>query len=94
MRPGPRAIIELLSACAAAAAGVLAATQVRSIEFVAPLLDGEPVTTSVHYDPPTLLLTLLLAAATGVLVVLGVADLRRSRRRGQDVIQASSAGNC
>ncbi|ODR12531.1 hypothetical protein [Mycobacterium shimoidei] len=79
MRPGRRAIIELLSACAAAAAGVLAAAQVRSVEFIEPVLDGQPVTTSVAYDPPTLLLTLLLAAATGVLVVVGLADPRRSR---------------
>ena len=45
---------------------------------VAPVLDGEPQTTSVVYSPPLLVLSLLLATVAGVLVVVGIARLRRS----------------
>jgi hypothetical protein len=44
---------------------------------VAPVLSGEPQTTSVIYSPPLLALALLLAAIAGVLAVIGVARLRR-----------------
>ena len=40
---------------------------------VAPVVDGQPVTTSVVYDPSLLLLTLLLATAAGMLMVVGCA---------------------
>ena len=46
---------------------------------VAPVLDGEPQTTSVVYSPPLLVLSLLLATIAGVLAVLGVARLRRGQ---------------
>ncbi|MCG7596513.1 hypothetical protein [Mycobacterium sp. PSTR-4-N] len=43
---------------------------------VAPVLDGQPSTTSVVYYAPLLTLSLLLATIAGVLVVLAVARLR------------------
>ena len=68
----------------------------RSTVAVAPVAAGQPVTTSVVYDPPLLLLTLLLATAAGMLSVVGVARLRRAHRRisVQDASQASSPGSC
>ena len=47
---------------------------------VAPIATGQPVTTSVAYDPSLLLLTLLLATAAGMLAVVGAARLRRASR--------------
>jgi NO-binding membrane sensor protein with MHYT domain len=47
---------------------------------VAPVLDGEPMTTSVIYSPPLLVASLFLATVAGVLSVLGVARLRRTKR--------------
>jgi hypothetical protein len=44
---------------------------------VAPVANGQPVTTAVVYDPSLLLLTLLLATAAGMLLVVGIARLRR-----------------
>ncbi|GBE65254.1 hypothetical protein MFM001_17160 [Mycobacterium sp. MFM001] len=79
MSAGSRAVVELVLACAAVFGCVTAWSQVRSTVSVAPVLDGQPVTTSVVYDPPLLLLTLLLATAAGVLAVVGVANLRRAR---------------
>ena len=52
----------------------------RSTVAVAPVAAGQPVTTSVAYDPPLLLLTLLLATAAGMLAVVGAARLRRVSR--------------
>lgn len=48
---------------------------------VAPIADGQPATTSVVYQAPMLLLTLGLATAAGVLLVLGIAGLVRGRNR-------------
>lgn len=72
-----RAVVELMAACAAAAGCALSWLNVRSTVSVAPITDGEPSTTSVVYDPPLLLLTLLLATVAGVLAVVGAARLRR-----------------
>ena len=47
---------------------------------VAPIIEGEPLTTSLVYSPPLLALSLLLATVAGVLAVLGVARLRRASR--------------
>jgi hypothetical protein len=74
-----RARIELLLAVVAAVGCVLLWLAASSTVEVAPVLDGEPQTTSVVYSPPLLALSLLLATVAGVLVVLGVAR----RRRGQ-----------
>lgn len=72
-----RAVAELGLACAAVLGCALSWAQARSSVPVAPVTDGEPATTSVIYDPPLLLLTLLLATAAGVLAVVGIVRLRR-----------------
>jgi hypothetical protein len=75
-----RAVILL----ALALAGVLGCAacwlQVRSTVAVAPVAEGQPVTTAVVYDPQWLLLTLLLATEAGMMAVVGVARLRRANR--------------
>jgi hypothetical protein len=75
-----RAVIELVFACLAAVGCAMSWLGVRSTVAVAPVADGQPVTLSIVYDPQLLLLTLLLAAAAGVLAVLGAARLRRAGR--------------
>jgi NO-binding membrane sensor protein with MHYT domain len=75
------AVLELILACAAVVGCAISWSGVRSTVAVAPVADGQPVTTSVVYDPSLLLLTLLLAAAAGMLAVIGVARLRRAGRR-------------
>jgi hypothetical protein len=72
-----RAFIELALACAAVVGCAISWSGVRSTVAVAPVANGQPVTTSVVYDPALLLLTLLLATAAGMLAVVGVARLRR-----------------
>jgi hypothetical protein len=49
----------------------------RSTVAVAPVLEGEPQTTSVVYSAPLLVLSLLLATVAGVLAVVGISRLRR-----------------
>jgi hypothetical protein len=78
-----RAFIELALACAAVLGCAVSWSGVRSTMLVAPVADGQPVTTSVVYDPQLLLLTLLLATAAGILAVVGVARLTRLRRVGR-----------
>jgi hypothetical protein len=73
-----RARIELVLAVVAVAGCVLSWLAARSTVVVAPVLDGEPQTTSVVYSPPMLVLALILATVAGVLAVLGVARLRRT----------------
>ena len=74
-----RAVIALVLAFAAAAGCVLSwLAGVTSVE-VPPIIEGEPMTTSVVYSAPLLSLALLLATVAGVLAVLGVARLRRGR---------------
>jgi hypothetical protein len=75
-----RGIVELVLACAAAAGCAISWSGVRSTVAVAPVAHGQPVTTSVVYDPALLVLTLLLATAGGMLAVIGVARLRRAGR--------------
>lgn len=75
--PAIRAVGELALACAAVLGCMVSWSQVCSTALVAPIADGEPVTTSVSYDPRQLLLTLLLAAAAGVLGVVGAARMCR-----------------
>jgi hypothetical protein len=72
-----RARIELVLAVLAAAGCVLSWLAASSLMEVAPVLDGEPTTTSVVYSAPLLVLSLLLATVAGVLAVIGVARLRR-----------------
>lgn len=78
--PWIRAGVELALACAAAAGCALSWSKVVSPVQVAPVTDGEPVTTSVTYNPQLLMLVLVLAAAAGVLAVVGTARLWRARR--------------
>jgi len=75
-----RAVVELALAAAAAAGCAMSWLQVRYLVLVAPVIDGEPATTSVSYHPRMLLLAWVLAAAAGVLAVVGAARLRRVRR--------------
>jgi hypothetical protein len=72
-----RARIELLAALVAAVGCVLSWLAAGSTVVVAPVLEGEPQTTSVVYSPPLLVLSLLLVTAAGVLAVLGACRLRR-----------------
>jgi hypothetical protein len=73
-----QAFIALALACAAVVGCAVSWSAVRSTVAVAPVVDGQPVTTSVVYDPQLLLLTLLLATVAGMLAVVGVARLRRA----------------
>ena len=78
-----RARIELLMAVVAAAGCVVSWLAASSTVAVAPVLDGEPQTTSVVYSPPLLVLSLLLATIAGVLAVVGIARLRRNGTPGR-----------
>jgi hypothetical protein len=75
-----RAVVELLLACAAAVGCAASWSAVRTTVAVAPIVKDQPATTSVIYDPPMLLVTLLLAAVAGMLAVVGIARLRRTGR--------------
>jgi len=74
-----RARIELVAAAIAAVGCVLSWLAASSTVVVAPVLDGEPQTTSVVYSAPLLVLSLLLATVAGVLTVLGIAGLRSAK---------------
>jgi hypothetical protein len=74
-----RAAVELVLAVVAAAGSVWSWLAAQSIVMVAPVLEGEPQTTSVVYSPPMLVLMLLLASVAGILAVVGLARLRRVR---------------
>ena len=76
-----RGVVQLVIAAFAAVGCVRAWLRASSYAEVAPVIDGEPSTTSVIYDAPMLTLSLLLATVAGVCLVLGVANLRRRRRR-------------
>jgi hypothetical protein len=71
-----RAGVELLLAVVAAVGSVLSWLGASSTVVVAPVLEGEPMTTSMVYSPPMLVLSLLLATIAGALAVVGVARLR------------------
>ncbi len=73
-----RAILELLLAIVAAAGCVLSWLAAQSTVAVAPVIEGEPMTTSVIYSAPLLVLSLILATVAGVLAVVAVARLRRA----------------
>jgi hypothetical protein len=76
MRIRRRASVELLLALLAAAGAGWCWVAARSTVEVAPVLDGEPKTTSVVYYPPLLVLMLMLATVAGVLAVVAIARLR------------------
>ena len=75
-----RATVELVLAVVAAVGCVLSWLGASSTVVVAPVLDGEPKTTSVVYSPPLLVLSLILATVAGVLAVVAIARLRRGQR--------------
>jgi hypothetical protein len=75
-----RAVVELALAVAAVAGCTFSWSAVRSTVEVAPVVKDQPMTTAVVYDPSLLLLTLLLATAAGMLLVVGIARLRRVTR--------------
>ena len=75
-----RHVVQLVLAVIAAAGAVTAWSQVRSWVDVPPIIDGQPATVSVVYDPPLMMLSWLLATLAGVLVVLAVSGLRRVRK--------------
>lgn len=77
MRVRVRGIVELVLALVAAVGSVLSWIASMSTVQVPPILEGEPLTTSLVYSPPLLTLSLLLATVAGVLAVVGVTRLRR-----------------
>jgi len=72
-----RYVVQLLVALAATVGAALCWARVRSLVEVAPVTEGQPSTVSVVYDPPMMVLGLLLATVAGVLAIYGVAGLRR-----------------
>ena len=72
-----RHVAQVVLAVAATAGAALSWAQVQSLVDVAPITEGQPATVSVVYDPPMMVLTLVLATAAGVLATLGIAGLRR-----------------
>ncbi|MDR3661716.1 MAG: hypothetical protein P4L86_15255 [Mycobacterium sp.] len=69
----------LLIALLAALGCVISWLAASSVADVAPVLAGEPATTSVLYDPSYLALSLLLAALSGVLTVVGIGRWVRAK---------------
>jgi hypothetical protein len=80
MKQKRRGTVELVIGVVLAAGAVWAWFGAQSVITVAPILEGEPQTTSVAYSPPMLVLMLILAMVAGILVVDGVARLRRHAR--------------
>ena len=74
-----RALIELGLAFFALAAASVTWAHARHTVTVAPVADGQPVTTSLVYHPQVLVVTLVLITTAGVLEVVGVARLWRER---------------
>ena len=74
-----RPLIELSLAFFALAAASVTWAHARHTVTVAPVADGQPVTTSLVYHPQVLVLTLVLITTAGVLEVVGVARLWRER---------------
>ena len=73
-----RHLLELVLAAAAVLGAALCWVQAKTMVDVAPVTDGQAATVGVVYDPPMMVLTLVLATAAGVLAVLGVSGLRRA----------------
>lgn len=71
------AVVDLLVAAGAAVGSVQSWLAAGTTVDVAPILPGEPSTTSVIHSAPLLVLSLLLATVAGVFTVLGIARLRR-----------------
>lgn len=71
-----RRVLALTVAVLAAVGCVVSWLAASRTVVVAPVLDGQPSTTSVVYYAPLLTLSLLLATVAGVLVVLAMTRLR------------------
>ncbi|WP_418004852.1 hypothetical protein ACNO8X_07965 [Mycobacterium sp. PDNC021] len=69
----------LVAAVLAAVGSVVSWLAASSIADVAPVIPGEPVKTSVLYDPSFITLSVLLATLAGVLAVVGTARWRRAK---------------
>lgn len=78
-----RALVELTLACAALGGAGVSWLHARHTVRVAPVVDGQPFTSGLVYDPQQLLLTMVLMTAAGVLAVAGFTRLRRSLSRSQ-----------
>jgi uncharacterized RDD family membrane protein YckC len=74
---GRRVAVELALACLALAGAVWSGLNVAAVVDVPPIMDGQPATTSLEYDPPVLVLTLLLVTVAAVLVIVAVTRWRR-----------------
>lgn len=77
MSPRTRALLELVAALAAAVGCVASWAVASRAATAAPIAPGEPETAVTVYSAPMLALALLLATVAGVLLVVGVARLRR-----------------
>jgi len=73
-----RATIELVLAAVALIGSVVSWLAADSTADVAPVIAGEPAKTSTVYDPSLVTLALLLVTIAGVLLVVGMARLRRA----------------
>jgi hypothetical protein len=71
------AVLGLAAAVVAGVGSVLSWLAATSTVPVPPVLEGEPWTTSVVYNAPWLVFAMMLATIAGVLVVIGIALLRR-----------------
>ncbi len=78
MTASARAVLQLILATGAVAGCVWSWLSARSSVLVAPVAQGQPSTTSIHYDPALVSLALVLAGVAGVLAVLGIANVRRT----------------
>ncbi|MDT5146099.1 MAG: hypothetical protein QOC58_744 [Mycobacterium sp.] len=76
-----RAFAQLAVACAVLGGAAVSWLNARHTVSVAPIAEGQPSTTALVYDPQLLLLTMILLTTAGVLVVTGVARLRRAPAR-------------
>jgi hypothetical protein len=75
-----RGLFELVLAVLSAFGCICSWLAAKTVVEVAPVIDGEPVTTSLVFDPPMLTLAFLLATIAGTSAVLGFANIRRDRR--------------
>jgi hypothetical protein len=74
-----RGLILLVLAVVAAAGGVVSWLAASSTAQAEPIIASEPSMSTVVYDPSLIVLAVLLVTVAGVLAVLGVTALRRSR---------------
>lgn len=88
-----RALLELGLGCVALVAARVSWSHAAHTRDVAPLADGQPVTTSLVYNPQLLLLTLVLVTSAGALAVTGSARLLQGRRPRDAARRRTAAGD-